>query len=55
MTIAKSKPMTLEEYLIYDDGTETRYELVDGILVEMGAESYTNVVMGVFYSPSLLS
>jgi Uma2 family endonuclease len=48
MTIAKSKPMTLEEYLIYDDGTETRYELVDGILVEMGAESYTNVVIGSF-------
>jgi len=24
------KPMTLEEYLTYDDGTDTRYELVNG-------------------------
>lgn len=30
MTIA-TKPMTLEDYLNYDDGTDTRYELVDGI------------------------
>jgi Uma2 family endonuclease len=27
--------ISLEEYLTYDDGTETRYELVDGVLVEM--------------------
>ena len=26
------KPLTLEEYLSYDDGTDTRYELVDGRL-----------------------
>jgi Uma2 family endonuclease len=38
MTIATPKRLTLEEYLIYDDGTDTRYELVDGVLVEMGAE-----------------
>lgn len=29
------KRMTLNEFLTYDDGTNTRYELVDGILVEM--------------------
>jgi Uma2 family endonuclease len=39
-TIARR--MSLEEYLSYDDGTETRYELVDGVLVEMGAESTIN-------------
>lgn len=27
--------MTFEDYLAYDDGTDTRYELVDGVLVEM--------------------
>ena len=27
--------MTLKEFLTYDDGTETRYELVEGVLVEM--------------------
>jgi Uma2 family endonuclease len=30
--------LTLEEYLSYDDGTDTRYELVDGELVEMSPE-----------------
>jgi Uma2 family endonuclease len=34
--------MTLEEFLTYDDGTEMRYELVDGVLVEMGYESTIN-------------
>jgi Uma2 family endonuclease len=27
--------MTLKEFLSYDDGTNTRYELVDGVLIEM--------------------
>jgi Uma2 family endonuclease len=34
--------MTFEEYLAYDDGTDTRYELVDGELVEMPPESTRN-------------
>ncbi len=38
MTIATQKQLTLAEYLGYDDGTDARYELVDGVLVEMGAE-----------------
>ena len=59
MTIAKetlakqnatslSTRMSLEEYLDYDDGTEARYELVDGILFEMGAESQINIVIASF-------
>jgi Uma2 family endonuclease len=35
MAIASQK-LTFEEYLAYDDGTDTRYELVDGNLVPMG-------------------
>jgi len=35
MTRAKPRFRTIEEYLDYDDGTDTRYELVDGKLVEM--------------------
>lgn len=35
MTIATTKRIAIEEYLIYDDGTDTRYELVDGELVRM--------------------
>jgi Uma2 family endonuclease len=42
MTIAALQRMSLEEFLTYDDGTDTRYELVDGVLVEMGAESTPN-------------
>lgn len=37
-----SKTMTFEEFLAYDDGTDTRYELVDGVLVEMPTESTQN-------------
>lgn len=38
--------MTLEEYLNYDDGTDCqRYELWDGLLVDMGAESELNIVI----------
>jgi Uma2 family endonuclease len=48
MTIATQIRMSLEEYLTYDDGTETRYELVDGVLVEMGAESDLNVTISGF-------
>lgn len=40
--------MTLEEYLDYDDGTDVCYELVDGVLVEMGAENPTNNVIASF-------
>jgi Uma2 family endonuclease len=42
------KRMSLEEYLAYDDGTDTRYELVDGVLVEMGNESKLNVQIAMF-------
>jgi Uma2 family endonuclease len=45
------KLFTLEEYLAYDDGTDTHYELVNGELVSMPAESDLNgliVVMLMF-------
>lgn len=45
MTIATTKPMALDEYLRYDDGTDARYELVDGVLVEMGAEYPINTTI----------
>lgn len=41
MAIA-SKPMTLEEYLDYDDGTDADYELVDGQIIAMPTESDLN-------------
>ena len=42
MVVATERRMTLEEYLSYDDGTDIRYELMDGVLVEMGSESKLN-------------
>jgi Uma2 family endonuclease len=48
MTVATQRRMSLEEYLTYDDGTETRYELVDGVLVAMGTESTINTEIAVF-------
>lgn len=41
----KTEPLTFEEYLVYDSGTDTRYELVDGILVEMPPESDENLAI----------
>jgi Uma2 family endonuclease len=48
MTVATARRMSLEEYLTYDDGTDTRYELVDGVLVEMGAESTINTLIAMY-------
>ena len=48
MGIATTAPMSLDEYLAYSDGTDQRYELIDGILVEMGAESNLNVQIASF-------
>jgi|GEM_PF-5529795 len=41
MTIA-AKPMTLEEHLNFNDGTDSRYELVDGQPIAMPTESDLN-------------
>ena len=48
MVIAAQKLMTLEEYLNYDDGTETRYCLENGKLVEMPPECQLNVRIASF-------
>jgi Uma2 family endonuclease len=40
--------MTLEDYLTYDDGLDSRYELIDGVLIAMGAESDDNTLIGIF-------
>lgn len=38
-----SQLLTMEEYLAYDDGTDKRYELVDGKLIEMPPEAQGNL------------
>lgn len=43
-----TKKLTLEEYLAYDDGTDTKYEFVDGDLVEMPPESDRNNLIALY-------
>ncbi|MBF2084324.1 Uma2 family endonuclease [Thermoleptolyngbya sp. C42_A2020_037] len=42
-TSTESQCLTFEDYLRHDDGTDTRYELVNGALVEMPPESDENL------------
>ncbi len=42
MIVATAKKMTLEEFLSYDDGTDNWYELENGELIYMPAESEIN-------------
>ena len=54
-TLLTDRRMTLQEFLSYEDGTDDlrsvrdhqRYELVDGVLVEMGAESRVNTQIAI--------
>ena len=48
MTVVTDRRMTLRDFLTYDDGTGRRYELVDGILVEMASESTINTLIAAF-------
>jgi Uma2 family endonuclease len=42
ITLPSQKFFTLEDYLAYNDGTDKRYELINGELVEMPSESDIN-------------
>ncbi|BAC90912.1 Uma2 family endonuclease [Gloeobacter violaceus] len=53
MTTAAGK-MTLEQFLAFDDGTDTRYELVDGELVAMPPETDSNNVISIYLLAQLL-
>ena len=46
--------MTMDEYLAHDEGTDTRYELVNGELVEMPVESQMNALIARFLLLELL-
>ncbi|MFH7242039.1 MAG: Uma2 family endonuclease [Spirulina sp.] len=42
-TVSLPPPITFEDYLAHDDGTDRRYELVNGVLVEMPPERDENL------------
>jgi len=46
--VTTTKKFTLEEYLAYDDGTDTQYELVDGELIEMPPEADKNNLIATY-------
>jgi Uma2 family endonuclease len=46
--------LTFDEYLAYDDGSDTRYELVDGELVAMPPESPENLMLARFLLAELM-
>ncbi len=48
MIVAAAKKMTLEDFLNYDDGTDTLYELENGELIPMPSESNINQRIAVF-------
>ena len=52
---AITQKLTLEEYLNYDDGTDRRYVLVAGELVEMPPESPKNVQIALFLLTQFLN
>lgn len=43
-----AKKLTLQEYLAHDNGTDIRYELVDGELVEMPPETDKNNLISIY-------
>jgi Uma2 family endonuclease len=45
MLAVAEKLMTYEDYLFYDDGTDNRYELVDGELVEMAQPTMKHILI----------
>jgi Uma2 family endonuclease len=46
--VTTTRRFTLAEYLVYDDGTDRRYELVNGELVDMSSESDLNNKIAIF-------
>jgi Uma2 family endonuclease len=48
MTVAAAKKITFEEFLNYDDGTDTLYELENGELIPVSSESDINQRIAIF-------
>jgi Uma2 family endonuclease len=55
MTQAKFRFRTIEEYLDYDDGTDTRYELVNGELIALPTEDPINPTIAAVLFAAFLS
>jgi Uma2 family endonuclease len=47
MSEAVAKPMSLDEFLRWDDGTDTRWELIDGVPVAMAPPAEAHRILAV--------
>jgi Uma2 family endonuclease len=47
------QPLTFEEYLVYDDGTDNHYELIDGLLVLMNPPTIEHFLITKFLEQRL--
>jgi Uma2 family endonuclease len=54
MTVATNRRMTLEEYLEYEEDSDTRYALENGELVEVPSESDLNNLIAIYLLAELL-
>ncbi|MBW4518562.1 MAG: Uma2 family endonuclease [Scytolyngbya sp. HA4215-MV1] len=52
--ITTAKKLTLNEYLAYDDGTDSCYELIDGELVEIPPETDRNNLISLYFLAEFL-
>jgi Uma2 family endonuclease len=56
MTVAPAiQQFSFEEYLVYDDGTETRYELVNGQLEPMNPPTFRHLFISQFVEQQFLA
>jgi Uma2 family endonuclease len=56
MTIVPAiQQFSFEEYLAYDDGTDTRYELVNGLLEPMNPPTFRHLFISQFIEQQLLA
>lgn len=55
MTVVTNRRLTLDQYINHEDGTGRRYEIRDGVLVEMGTESALNLSIAFVLGMTLAS
>ena len=55
MTFTATKLLSFEEYLVYDDGTDSRYELVNGQLEPMNPPTFRHLFISQFIVQQFLA
>ena len=53
MTFIATEPLSFEAFLVYKDGTDTRYELVDGHLEPINSPTFRHLFISKFIEQCL--